>query len=38
MQPAANIAELKARLRGQLIERSDPAYDEARALYNGMID
>src|SRR5947199_5599033 len=25
-------------LRGRLITRSDPDYDEARALYNGMID
>jgi FAD/FMN-containing dehydrogenase len=32
------IADLKATLRGQLIEPQDPAYDEARALYNGMID
>jgi FAD/FMN-containing dehydrogenase len=32
------IANLKQNLRGTLIERSDHSYDEARALYNGMID
>jgi FAD/FMN-containing dehydrogenase len=32
------IAELKQCLRGTVIERSDANYDEARALYNGMID
>jgi hypothetical protein len=32
------IATLKQRLRGTVIERSDPNYDEVRALYNGMID
>jgi hypothetical protein len=31
------IAELKQNLRGTVIERGDPSYDEARALYNGMI-
>jgi FAD/FMN-containing dehydrogenase len=29
---------LRAALRGQLIERGDAGYDEARKLYNGMID
>src|SRR5262245_12876240 len=38
MPEAAKIAELKAGLRGALIERGEPAYEEARALYNGMID
>ena len=38
MPEAAKLADLKAGLRGSVIERSDPAYDEARALYNGMID
>jgi hypothetical protein len=32
------IAKLKHNLRGAVIERSDPNYDEARALYNGMIE
>jgi FAD/FMN-containing dehydrogenase len=32
------IANFKAGLRGQLIEPKDDGYDEARALYNGMID
>jgi hypothetical protein len=34
----ADIAGFKAALRGQLIEPRDEGYDEARALYNGMID
>jgi len=38
MPEAAKLADLKAGLRGSVIERSDPAYDEVRALYNGMID
>jgi FAD binding domain/Berberine and berberine like len=33
-----SIAKLKQSLRGAVIERGDPNYDEARALYNGMID
>jgi len=37
MQNSA-IDKLKQSLRGTVIERSDPNYDEARALYNGMID
>jgi FAD binding domain/Berberine and berberine like len=32
------IANLKKNLRGAVICRNDPNYDEARALYNGMID
>lgn len=32
------LETLRARLRGELIGRSDPRYDDARALYNGMID
>src|ERR1700730_7266387 len=31
-------AKLRANLRGTLIERTDPDYDDARKLYNGMID
>jgi FAD binding domain len=38
MADTASIADLKASLRGQLIEPKDAAYEEARALYNGMID
>ena len=33
-----DLANLKANLRGALIGRSDEEYDEARKLYNGMID
>ena len=32
------IDQFRQNLRGRLITRSDPDYDEARALYNGMID
>lgn len=32
------IDKLKQSLRGSLIGRGDPSYDEVRALYNGMID
>jgi FAD binding domain len=32
------IANLKSTLRGELISQSDPAYDTARKVYNGMID
>ena len=38
MLDTAKVADLKATLRGELIEAKDPAYEEARALYNGMID
>ena len=38
MPDTAKLADLKASLRGELIEPKDPAYEEARALYNGMID
>ena len=33
-----NCDELKADLRGELIQRGDAGYDEARKLYNAMID
>ncbi len=33
-----SLAEFKAHLRGDLIDRSDARYEEARKLYNGMID
>jgi FAD/FMN-containing dehydrogenase len=32
------LAELTAGLRGQLVGRDDPAYDEARKIWNGSID
>jgi hypothetical protein len=32
------IQQFRKELRGELIEPSDPQYDEVRALYNGMID
>jgi hypothetical protein len=38
MPETANIADLKTSLRGELIEPKDAGYEEARALYNGMID
>lgn len=32
------IQRFKAQLRGALIQPNDPTYDEARRIYNGMID
>ena len=32
------LATLKTNLRGELIQRNEPGYEEARKLYNGMID
>jgi FAD/FMN-containing dehydrogenase len=32
------LQDFKTRLRGKLIQRSDPEYDQARQLYNAMID
>lgn len=37
MTPAL-IKELQTNLRGKLILSTDPSYDEARKVYNGMID
>ena len=34
----AAINDLRARLRGRVVEPGDPAYDPARAIWNGMID
>ena len=34
----AKVAEFKAALRGPLIQPGDDVYDEARKLYNAMID
>ena len=33
-----DVKQFGASLRGGLIQRGDPAYDEARKLYNAMID
>src|SRR5258708_5507682 len=33
-----SIAALRASLRGSIIASGDPGYDEARKVYNGMID
>src|ERR1700752_488154 len=33
-----DITQFRQMVRGRLIARSDPNYDEARALYNSMID
>jgi hypothetical protein len=38
MSDTAQTADLKSQLRGAVIERGDAEYEEARALYNGMID
>src|SRR5262245_1970366 len=38
MLDTTTIDKFKAGLRGELIQRSDPRYEEARRLYNGMID
>jgi FAD/FMN-containing dehydrogenase len=35
---AADSGALAARLRGQLLRPGDPGYDDARAVWNGMID
>ena len=32
------LDDLRASLRGKIITSADPAYDEARKLWNGMID
>ena len=32
------VQGLAATMRGQLIQRGDPGYDEARTIYNAMID
>src|SRR5271170_4487897 len=35
---AQSIEQLKAAIRGQLVQQEDPTYDAARRVYNGMID
>ena len=37
MPGKANFDQFRTQLRGQLIERDDPAYDAACKVYNGMI-
>ena len=38
MPTDAAIAAFKSSLRGELIQPSDPGYQEARKVYNAMID
>ena len=38
MLDATTIEEFKASLRGELIQPNDEGYDDARSLYNAMID
>jgi len=34
----SDLTKLRARLSGHLVEPTDPTYDEARRVWNGMID
>jgi FAD/FMN-containing dehydrogenase len=36
--PEGDIDAFRARLRGVVVGSADPAYDEARAVWNGIID
>ena len=38
MLPQQTISEFRAQLRGELIQPDDARYDEARKVYNAMID
>src|SRR3712207_5824442 len=38
MLDEATVAEFRAGLRGELIQPDDPGYDEARKVFNGIID
>jgi len=38
MSNSTEIKKFKTSLRGELIERGDPRYDNIRKLYNGMVD
>ena len=34
----ATVADLRSAIRGQVVAPGDPAYDEARAVWNGAHD
>ena len=38
MLDEATVEQFKVGLRGEFIQPGDPGYDEARKVYNGMID
>jgi FAD/FMN-containing dehydrogenase len=38
MKPTKSISSLKEKLKGEIILPTDDNYDEARSIYNGMID
>lgn len=38
MTTTAGVEQLRATIDGQVLTQEDPGYDEARAVYNGMID
>ncbi len=38
MVQEGSVQKMKARLRGRLVQRGDEGYDDARKVYNGMID
>lgn len=38
MDDIAQVENFKSKLRGSLLDPTDKAYDQARAVYNGMID
>ena len=38
MEKEASLEKFKASLRGNLLRPGDPGYDDARKVYNGMID
>ncbi len=35
---SGSLEKLQTKLRGEVIQPGDPAYDSARKVYNGMID
>jgi hypothetical protein len=38
MLDEVSVEQFKTGLRGELIQPDDPGYDEARKVYNGMIE
>jgi len=38
MLPGPDVSELKQGIRGQLVLPGDPTYDQARRVWNGMVD